>query len=200
MSLEYDREDARALARGSKSPELLYLAAFWGVLGFVAVMAKALWQLTPIALEPLRDHSMTTLQIGLYAGWVVFMAYSEGYKGFQRQLAPRMAARSLYLARYPRPLWVLLAPAFCMGLFHATRRRLIVSWVILIGVVILVIAVRQLAQPWRGMVDGGVVVGLTWGTIAVLWYFILALTGRVPAISLDVPERLDAPQGSAGRS
>lgn len=185
------------MSLGSDQPEptrLVYVAAFWGVLGFAALIAKALWQLTPMALEPLRNHSMTTLQLALYAGWVLFMAYSEGYKGFQRQLAPRMAARSLYLARYPRPLWVVLAPAFCMGLFHATRRRLIVSWTILIGVVVLVIAVRHLDQPWRGIVDGGVVVGLTWGIIAVLWYFVLALTGRLPDVELDVP------QGSAASS
>lgn len=177
---------------GPESPRLVYAAAFWGVLGFVALIARALWQLTPMALEPLREHSMTTLQIALYIVWVIFMAYSEGYKSFQRKLAPRMAARSMYLARYPRPLWVLLAPAFCMGLFHATRRRKLVSWFILLGVVALVIAVRQLEQPWRGMVDGGVVVGLLWGVTAVIWNFVLALTGRLSDdVDAEVPAGRD---------
>lgn len=152
-----------------------------------ALLVKALWQLTPMALEPIRDHALSSWQIALYGLWVVFMAYSEGYKGFQLQMAPRVAARSLYLAQNPRPLWVALAPFFCMGLFHTTRRRLIVSWSIFIAVIVLVIAVRHLEQPWRGMVDGGVVVGLGWGLTAILWSFYLSLTGRLTDISPEVP-------------
>lgn len=168
-------------------PRLAYAAATWGVLGFSALLVKALYQLTPLALQPIREHTLSALQIALYVSWVAFMAYSEGYKGFQRQMAPRVAARSMYLARDPRPLWVALAPLFCMGLFHATRRRLIVSWTIFIGVVALVVAVRFLPQPWRGMVDGGVVVGLAWGLIATLWHFIRVLSGQLPLVPPDVP-------------
>jgi hypothetical protein len=102
-------------------------------------------------------------------------------------MAPRFAARSMYLAAYPRPLWVVFAPFFCIGLFHATRRRMIVSWSIFVGVVTLVVAVRQLAQPWRGIIDGGVVVGLGWGAAAVLWTSYRALTGRLQGVSPEVP-------------
>lgn len=165
----------------------LYIAAVWGVLGFAALLIKALWQLVPLALEPIRAHTLTTWQVAIYGAWVLFMAYSEGYKGFQLHMAPRVAARGMYVASNPQLWRVLLAPLFCMGLFHATRRRLIVSWVILIGVIALVVAVRFLDQPWRGIVDGGVVVGLGWGLTAVLWSFYLALTGRLDHVSPEVP-------------
>ncbi|MEM9490724.1 MAG: hypothetical protein AAGC55_16370 [Myxococcota bacterium] len=166
----------------------VYAVAVWGILGFCAIMANAIWRLLPLAVEPIRDHSLTTMHVIIYVLWVIFMAYSEGYKGFQKQLSPRMAVRGMYAARNPRPLWVILAPLFCMGLFHATRRRLIISWTVTIGVIILVIGVRQLDQPWRGIIDGGVVVGLTWGTLVTLWYGALALAGHLPDVSPDLPE------------
>lgn len=165
----------------------IHIVAVWGVAGFAALLVKAIIGLYPLAVEPIQAGTLSSLHVAIYVLWVVFMAYSEGYKGFQKQMSPRVAVRSMYAARNPRPLLILLAPLFVMGLFHATRRRLIVSWVILIGVIILVIAVRALDQPWRGIVDGGVVVGLTWGLLATLYYFIAALAGRVPDISPDVP-------------
>lgn len=160
----------------------------WGVLGFAALLAHALWELFPLAAQPLRDHSLTSVQIALYVLWVAFMAYTEGYKGFQRQLAPRLVARGFYAARHRRALWTALAPFFCMGLFHATRRRLIISWTIVIGVVMVVIAVRHLAQPWRGIIDGGVVVGLSWGLVAILWTLARAFLTEPPAVSMDIPQ------------
>jgi hypothetical protein len=80
-----------------------------------------------------------------------------------------------------------LAPLFCMGLVHATRRRLAISWGILVGLIALVIAVQRLDQPWRGIVDAGVVVGLSWGLVATLFYFAAALAGRGPDVPLDLP-------------
>jgi hypothetical protein len=58
----------------AEPPRLLYAAAVWGVVGFTAILGRALWQLTPLALEPIRAHSLTTLQVALYIVWVVFMA------------------------------------------------------------------------------------------------------------------------------
>lgn len=160
----------------------------WGVLGFAAVLVQAIVGLFPKAVQPIRDGSMSSFQIALYVAWVGFMIYSEGYKGFQKQLSPRMAVRSMYAARNPRPLLVILAPLFCMGLFHATRRRLITSWVILIGVIVLVIGVRQLDQPWRGIIDGGVVLGLAWGLTATLYYALRTWLGNPPDVAADIPD------------
>lgn len=172
----------------------VYAVAVWGVLGFAAIVFRAVWSLTPVALAPIRAGTMTALHWFLYIGWLVFMVYSEGYKGFQRKVAPRVAARAMYAARHPRPLLVIFAPLFCMGLFHATRKRLIVSWCAFTGIVLLVICVRQLDQPWRGIVDGGVVAGLGWGLVAMLWSFARALQGHPMSVPADVPgETLPGP-------
>lgn len=182
-----DIQPAAIEARTSERSEPVYAIAIWGVAGFLLIIGQALWRLTPLAVESLRDYSLSPVQLALFVLWVGFMAYSEGYKGFQRQFAPRLAVRAMYLARNPRPLLALLAPFMCMGLVHATRKRLIISWCLIIGIVGLIIAVRQLSQPWRGLVDGGVVVGLAWGTLAVLWYFAQALLGNPPNVPPDTP-------------
>jgi hypothetical protein len=76
---------------------------------------------------------------------------------------------------------VLLGPMFCMALFHARRRNLIVAWTLLGGIILLVTLVRMLPQPWRGIVDAGVVVGLVWGTLSILVFFARAIfMGVVP--------------------
>jgi hypothetical protein len=172
---------------GTDTRKPIHAIAVWGVLGFGVIVFRAIWSLTPMALAPIRAGSMTALHWALYLGWLVFMLYSEGYKGFQRKFAPRLAARAMYAARHPRPLIVALAPLFCMGLFHATRKRLIISWCVLIGITTLVVLVRQLDQPWRGIVDGGVVAGLLWGLVAMLWFLVRALQGHPMPVPSDVP-------------
>lgn len=150
------------------SPFLGALLAAWGVFGVLALLAKALLGLTPIALEALTSSELQWWHWLVTAAWIAFMAYSEGYKGFQKRFSPFVAARALELRENPSWVRGLLAPAFCMGLFQATRRRLMVSWGILIGVTLLVVVVRLLDQPWRGIVDAGVVVGLGWGAASLL--------------------------------
>ena len=63
-----------------------------------------------------------------------------------------------------------------MGFYRAPRRVIIVVWGITIGVVLLVQLVRILDQPWRGIVDAGVVVGLAWGAVATLALAVQALS------------------------
>jgi hypothetical protein len=106
---------------------------------------------------------------------VVFMAYSEGYKGFQLGFSPRVAARALYLRDHPTPMRSLAAPLFCMGFFHAQRRRLVISYSLTLAIIALIFLVRLLPQPWRGILDAGVVVGLAWGLVALLAFAVRAL-------------------------
>ncbi|MBW2734087.1 MAG: hypothetical protein JRH20_16995 [Deltaproteobacteria bacterium] len=116
------------------------------------------------------------------------MAYGKGYRGFQKGFSPRVAARAAYLRRHPTLLRTLLAPFFCMGFFHIVRRQQIVIIALTVMIVIFVIVARQLPQPWRGMVDMGVVIGLTWGVISLAFFAIQALKGQLDA-SHEVPEK-----------
>ena len=162
-------------------------ATWWGVLGYTALLGQALYRLVPLALEPVRHGRMTTLHWALYAASILFNGYFEGYRAFQKQAAPRIVVRALHLGEHPRPLHVILAPFFCTGLFHATRRRVIAMWILYGGLVALIVSVRMLAQPWRGMIDAGVVVGLSWGVIAILATYLRALAGHPPAASPELP-------------
>ncbi|MFW2403378.1 MAG: hypothetical protein ACN4GT_01345 [Gammaproteobacteria bacterium] len=163
-------------------------AAVWGAAGGAAVCAYAVWRLAPIAAEAF-EMSLSPLQWAVLLANVLFMAWSEGYRGFQKKFAPRVAARALYLYRSAEPLWVrILAPMFCFGYFRAARRTRLIAWWATIGIVILVVLVDQLVQPWRGIIDAGVVVGLTWGIASLLVNYTKAwLTGDYPA-SPEVPD------------
>jgi hypothetical protein len=173
-----------SLAPASR-PSLVVLC--WGVLGVVALLGQAVWRMVPLALEPLRAHTLGGVELGAYAAWVAFSLYAEGYRAFQLRFSPRVVARAVHLARHPRPLHVALAPAFCMGLLHATRKRLIVAWVSVIAIVGLVITVRSFPQPWRGIIDGGVVVALLWGIGSIFYFFGRVLAGRELNYPSDVP-------------
>jgi len=149
------------------------LASFWGSFGVVYILMKAIVRVVPIALEPFAHGTtipLTTIQKGAYMATCAFFAYAEGYKGFQLKFAPLVVARSFTLQ--PGRQWsklhhTILAPLYSMGLFHATRKRMIVSWSVSIGVAVIVAAVKKLPYPWRNIVDAGVVVGLSWGAASI---------------------------------
>lgn len=146
-------------------------------------MARALVSLTPIALEPICAGQLGAWHWVVLAGWVVINAYAEGLVGFHRKFSPRTVDRALFLGRNPSLGRVVLAPLFCMGLFHASRKTLIVSWTLLLGIATLVIFMRQLEQPWRGIIDAGVVVGLALGLVSLCGLFLRAVvTKRVPVL------------------
>lgn len=163
------------------------VGAFWGIAGVSAILSGAIYRLSVITIDGLSQplswyHWLSALAC------VLFMAYSEGYKGFQLQFSPRVAARSLYLRDNPTPLYVLLAPLFCMGYFHTTRKRQITSIVITLLIICIVQLAHMLIQPWRGILDLGVVVGLTWGLVSLLAFAIAALTRPGFSYSPELPE------------
>ncbi len=165
-----------------------HLIAAWGVLGVVALLAQALWRLTPLAMEAVAG-GLSAFQWAVLGAWVLVNAHAEGYRGFHQRFSPRVVARAMALARSPRPLHVLVAPLFCMSLLHASRRGLAVAYGILGGVILLVLAVRHLDQPWRGIVDAGVVVGLGLGLVSIVWHALRAVLGHPPPSHPDLPTR-----------
>jgi hypothetical protein len=164
------------------------LAALWGGAGVIGICVFAIWRITPHALDAL-SYQLSLLQWFVLIANVLFMAWSEGYRGFQQKFSPRTAARVLYLQRTVTPWWMkVLAPLFCIGYFQATRRARLVAWIGTFGIIILVLMVNRLDQPWRGIIDAGVVVGLTWGVASLLVSYIRVFSAGEYQVSPELPE------------
>ncbi len=163
----------------------------WGVAGVLAMLMFAIIRLSPIALE-IFENPLIWTQWAFLAFFVPYMAYAEGYKGFCKGFSLRVIARALYLKNNPKPLHLLLAPLFCMGFFYATRRRLLSSFALTFMIICFVVVVRIISQPWRGIIDAGVVVGLGIGLVSLGYFAYLALTrpGSIK-ISADIPGQDD---------
>lgn len=162
------------------------------------MLSFAIFRLAPIAWE-LSTQTLSALHWAALVFSVVYMAYAEGYKGFHRGFSPRVVQRAIYLRNNPRWQHVLLAPAFCMGYLYATRRRQILSIGLTLVVMGFVVIAKQLPQPWRGILDAGVVTGLGLGIGSILYFLINGL--RDPGfitVSPEVP--VDASAESAAHA
>jgi len=162
------------------------LGAVWGVVGISLLLGRGLVCLVPYVVE-LGGVELNWLQGMSLAGSVGLLGYAEGYRGFQLKFSPRAAARVGVVREAPNMARVLLAPLFCMGFFDATRKRKVVAFGLSAMVVLLIVGVERLPQPWRGIVDAGVLLGLSWGLVS-CWIF----TGRA---LLGVGERVDPELG-----
>lgn len=153
-------------------------AAIWGAAGLVGLLVFAIVRLCGVVWAGL-DAPWQWHHIVVAAANTAFMAWSEGYRGFQQGFSPRCAARVKWLLVHPTWRTAVLAPLFVMGYFASTRRRKIVVYGLTVGIVIAIIIIHALSQPWRAALDIGVVVGLTWGVVS----FAAALSAalRVPA-------------------
>ena len=164
-----------------------YLAPIWGLAGVLLLLGFAIYRLAPRAMEAMQS-GLSVFQWLVLAGFAVFMAYSEGYRGFQKKFSPRTAARTRYLSQHPTLLQTVLAPFFCMGYFHAKPKTRITAIVLTAAIVILVLLVSLCPQPWRGIVDLGVVLGLAWGVISLLAFTWQAFTSESFAHSPETPD------------
>jgi len=170
------------------SKTLKTLGFAWGVGGVVLLLLFAVLRLSPMALE-LSSYNLEQIHWLMLAVSILYMAYAEGYKGFHLAFAPRVVARASYLSANPRLLHILFAPIFCMGYIHATRRRKLLSFGLTSMIICFVLIVRMLPQPWRGIVDAGVVTGLMFGIASIAFFLLQRL--RFPdrlQVAIDLPE------------
>lgn len=149
----------------------------WGVVQVVSILANAIKRLYPIAIQPFLQKDMLTYHWVMYVAWSLYMGYAEGYKAFQLKFSPMVVARAFNIAEKPTILNCILAGPYSMGLFGASRKRMIVGWCITAGVFSLVKVVKMLPYPYRSIVDAGVVVGLSYGTMSIVAFAVKALMG-----------------------
>lgn len=150
-------------------PRIGLLGATWAIAGVSVLLVGGVFSVLPHALE-LEWATLGWLEWSGLSAFVVFMAIGKGYFGFHRSFAPRTAERALLLARETGLLRVVLAPLYAMCLIQAPRPRLARSWALVLAIAAIVPLVSALPQPWRGIVDIGVIVGLGLGVSSFWWY------------------------------
>lgn len=172
------------------------LGFIWGIVGVLLLLSFALYRLAPMAFE-LVEIELSALHWAALVFSVLYMAYAEGYKGFHKGFAPRVVVRASYLKNNPTPLHILLAPLFCMGYIHATRKRQLLSIGLTLMIICFVFLARTLAQPWRGILDAGVVVGLGIGILSICYFLVLArIRPEALTMSPETPESKAEPKQS----
>jgi hypothetical protein len=169
---------------------LRYLSAFWGVVGVSSLLLIAIYRLVDMMLNAMHVE-LGWGHIIAIAFSVLFMAYTEGYRGFQQRFSPRVAARVLYLSKDANCINGVFAPLFCMGYFGTTPRRQFTAIFVSCMIVVLVSVVREIPQPWRFIIDAGVVAGLAWGVISFWAYIWIAFSNKDFAYSAELPEHYE---------
>jgi hypothetical protein len=160
-------------------------AALWGLLGVLFNLGYAVYRVVP--------YSVAAFQMPLkWYHWIVMVAfalqmlYSEAYKGFHLKFCPRVTARMRYLRHHFNWRDALLAPIFCVGYYNASKRTKIVAYGIFIFVFVIVRLMQFIPQPWRGVIDVGVVVGLSAGMLSLIYHAIWAFSDKPFPFSADV--------------
>lgn len=153
------------------------IAVIWAIFGLLALLIFACWRLSAYTIESFT-MPLNWLHWLIFVAWTIFMAHGEGYKGFQKKFSPRFAARCKYLSHNTTWLQLLLAPLFCMAYFHAPKKRVIATFALTIMIIVFIFAFRLIPQPWKGLLDFGVVFGLAWGIVSTLYYCFKAFTDK----------------------
>jgi hypothetical protein len=171
-----------------KNKIISQLGFYWGVIGVVYILVKTIIQIFSYIIEltqsQLEFHHWIFLCL-----FTAFMAYTEGYKGFQKKFSPRIISRAIYLKNNLTIIRFIFAPLFCMGYFYGTKKRLITSYAVTAFVALLVLIMKIMPQPWRGMIDVGVVVGLSWGVIAIACFLFIYLKQKEFNYSPETPDQ-----------
>tara|TARA_B100000029_G_scaffold515020_1_gene620106 strand:+ start:1823 stop:2374 length:552 start_codon:yes stop_codon:yes gene_type:complete len=176
----------KLLAIEGKLLRILGLA--WGISCIGMILIFAIVRLFSVTIDALNNFPF------FWYHWVILilviglMAYSEGYKGFQKSFSPRVAARARYLYMHPQPIMLLLAPLFLVGYININPCRQRNIFLLTLGIFILIFMVSFLAQPWRGIVDAGVVIGLTWGLVSLVFYCCKVMGSQPFEYSAEVPQ------------
>ena len=165
------------------------IGTIWGIVGAVVLLSMAISRMLGHVFEAFSGDYQLGIWHYLVGGvWLFFMAYSEGYKGFQKGYSPRVASRALYLRDKSTWLRLILAPLFVLGFINSTKRRKITIIILLVVISLIVMFFKHIPQPWRGVLDLGVAVGLSWGLIATLVFLVKFWTADKVTFDPEVVE------------
>jgi hypothetical protein len=159
----------------------------WAIFGVAAILVQAIWKLLPLAMEPIENQDLSSIEWVFFVVWLIFMGYTEGYRGFQKAFSPRVVSRAWTLNSSSPKHHIIFAPLYSMGYFYATKKRKIVSWTLTFAIVGIVLFVKLFPYPYRQIVDAGVVLGLSYGLMTLLYFYVRTIMGAKPAADPDLP-------------
>lgn len=163
------------------------MLAGWGVIQVLSILGNAIKRLAPLAIQPIIQKDLLPTQIVVMVLWCSYMIYTEGYQTFQLKYSPLVVKRAFGLSNNLSIMNCLFAGPYCMGLFGATKKRMIISWSVTLGVFGLIKIVKKLPYPWRSIVDAGAVLGLTYGVLAILFQTVRAFFGYISNVDECLP-------------
>ena len=144
--------------------KIIYIYSIGGV---IAIFSSAIYRLYPHVRESM-SYEYSTLNWIVLTAYLIVMIVGKGYFALHRGFVPRVIDRSELLIENGNLIDKLLAPLYCMGFFKAPRKRIIISYVMIFFIVSFIVSASKISQPWRGIIDLGVVVGLSLGILSLL--------------------------------
>ncbi len=145
--------------------KLIYIYSIGGV---IAIFSSAIYRLYPHVRESM-SLEFSALNWIVLAAYLVVMIVGKGYFALHRGFVPRVINRSEQIISNGKLIDKILAPLYCMGFFKAPRKRMIISYVMIFFIVSFIVSASKIVQPWRGIIDLGVVVGLSLGILSLLF-------------------------------
>ncbi len=140
-------------------------AAAWTLLGVSGLFASAVFRLGGRGVDTILN-GLAPVQWAVLAALTFFMVYTEGVLTFQRRWVPKLIDRARAIRDEPI-LLQLLAPLYGLSLVGGPAKRVLRGWLGTTAIVVAVVAVRALPDPWRGVVDFAVAAALGWGLVCI---------------------------------
>ena len=135
--------------------------------GVAAIFVEAIVQLARRGVATLND-GLGPLEWLAFVLLLVAFVYGEGWRALARRWVPAVLARTRQLGVGSPLPYRLLAPLYAMSLIGASARILARAWLGVALIVLAVIVVRALPEPWRGIVDAAVAAALLVGLWAIV--------------------------------
>ena len=145
------------------------IGAFWGFIGISLILLHGMSCVVPYVFSMELSNMKWYHIISLFLS-IITLGYAEGYKGFQLSFSPRAAKRVNLVSKNPNFKNVVFSPLFCMGFFGISKQRMIITYLLTLSIIFLIIIIEKMSDPWRGIIDAGVLVGLSWGLLS-FWFF-----------------------------
>lgn len=143
------------------------VAPAWAIVGVSTLFAWAVYRLGGRGIAVIREGLGGAEWLALIA-LTFALVYVEGIRALDRRWVPALMDRVRDLRR-ERSLTVrLLAPLYGLSLIGLPRARLVRGWLGTSAIVLAIVLVRLLPEPWRGIVDFAVAAALAWGLAAIL--------------------------------